>query len=142
MNWNEQYPEVEQPSYKDIANFVASPLWEDINAFLQENYDVKPELSYSNCGSQPGWNLKYKKAGRALCVLYPMDGFFITLVVIGNKEYDEALEVIAGCTDYVRELFEKTDHSSMGRWLMINTTSEAILEDAKRLIQVRRKIKR
>ena len=29
-----------------------------------------------------------------------------------------------------------------GRWLMINVTDEAILDDVKRLVQVRRKIKR
>lgn len=142
MNWSEQYSADDQPSLHDIDAFVKTPLWADLNTFLEEAYGVKPETSYSCCSGQPGWNVKYRKGGRSLCTLYPMDGFFIALVVIGAKEHDEALEVIGGCTPYTRELFEQTHHSAGGRWLMINVTDQAILEDVKRLVQVRRKIKR
>ncbi|WP_139652387.1 DUF3788 domain-containing protein [Raoultibacter phocaeensis] len=142
MNWNERYAADDQPSLDDIDEFAKTPLWNDFNAFLQDGYGVEPEPSYSCCSEQPGWNVKYRKGGRSLCTLYPMDGFFIALVVIGNKEYDEALEVIAGCTPYTQTLFEQTHHSAGGRWLMINVTDQAILDDVKRLVQVRRSIKR
>lgn len=142
MDWNERYSAEDQPSLKAIDEFVNTELWSDMNTFLRESYGVEPETSYSCCSGQPGWNVKYRKAGRSLCTLYPMEGFFIALVVIGNKEYDEALEVIPECTPYARALFERTQHSAGGRWLMINVTDEAILDDVKRLVQVRRKIKR
>lgn len=30
--------------------------------------------------------MKYRKSGRSLCTLYPMDGHFVALVVIGEHE--------------------------------------------------------
>ncbi len=142
MNWIDTFPADAQPNLDDIAQFVDSPLWGELNTFLQESYDVKPEVAFSGCSAQPGWNVKYRKSGRSLCVLYPMDGFFIALVVIGSKEYDETLEVMPECSRYTQDLFQRTEFSAMGRWLMINVTDQAILDDVKRLIQVRRKVKR
>lgn len=140
MEWIDLYTPDNEPTDEQIAAFIDSDLWGNLNTFLQENYGVEHTKSFSACSGQPGWNVKYKKAGRSLCTLYPMKGYFIALVVIGSKEYEEALETIPMCSEYTRELFENTQHSAGGRWLMINVTNEAILEDAKRLIQVRRKI--
>lgn len=142
MTWIERYPTEDRPSFKNMEEFIDSALWRELNMFLQESYEVEPEMSFSGCSEQPGWNVKYRKGGRSLCTLYPMEGFFIALVVIGNKEYDEALEVLPGCTNYTRELFEGVDYSAMGRWLMIHVTDKDILEDVKALIQVRRKIRK
>ena len=46
------------------------------------------------------------------------------------------------CDGYTQKLFSNTAFSAGGRWLMVAVTSEAVLDDVERLIQVRRKIKR
>ncbi|NTU88584.1 MAG: DUF3788 domain-containing protein [Actinobacteria bacterium] len=138
--WVDLFASDRQPSETDIAGFIETPLWEELNSFLRDNYKISPTIAYSKCSGQPGWNVKYQKAGRSLCTLYPMSGYFIALVVIGNKEYDEAMLTIRSCTHYTQELFRNTPYSAGGKWLMINVTDKDILEDAKRLIQVRRKI--
>lgn len=117
-------------------------LWDELNHFLQENYETQPDYSYSNCSGQPVWNVKYQKAGRSLRTLYPMDGYFIALVVIGAKEQLEAELVVPMCDGYTQKLFSNTAFSAGGRWLMIAVTSKSVLEDVERLIQIRRKIKR
>jgi hypothetical protein len=33
--------------------------------------------------------VKYQNSGKSLCTLYPMEGYFIALVVIGAKEEEE-----------------------------------------------------
>ncbi len=142
MEWVNLFGANKQPSEKEIADFINSPLWAELNNFLQESYSVTPSYSYSTCSGQPGWNIKYQKAGRSLCTLYPMDGFFIALVVIGAKEQTEAELLITTCTDYVRNLFSKSASVVGGKWLMINVTDEKILDDVKNLIQTRRKIKK
>ena len=142
MEWIDAYKPDVEPSLAEIEAFVNTPMWAELNSFIQEGYQVSPEVNYSGCSGQPGWNVKYRKGGRALCTLYPMDGYFIALVVIGAKEYDEALGVIRGSSPYTQDLFERTEVGMGQRWLMINVTDEAILEDVKQLIQVRRKIKR
>ena len=142
MEWVNRFGAGTQPSEREISEFINNPLWENLNAFLQESYEVEPVHSYSTCSGQPGWNVKYKKAGRALCALYPMPGYFIALVVIGAKEQQEVELTIPACTEYMRGLFTSTVSVMGGRWLMIHVTDEAVLDDVKTLIQTRRKIKR
>lgn len=142
MEWIKLYGPNRQPNAAEIARYIHSPLWDDINHFLQENYEIQPTYSYSCCSGQPGWNVKYQKAGRSLCTLYPMDGYFIALVVIGAREQTETELIMPLCNEYLQKLFSNTAFSAGGRWLMICVTSEAILEDVKRLIQIRRKMKK
>lgn len=142
MEWIKLYGPDRQPSAAEIAAYINNPLWAEINRFLEANYEVQPSYSYSRCSGQPGWNVKYQKGGRSLCTLYPMEGFFIALVVIGEKEQAETELMMPLCDDYTQKLFSKTAFSAMGRWLMIFVTNETILEDVKRLIQIRRKIKK
>lgn len=139
MEWTALYGPDRQPGEAEISAYIANPLWEDINEFLKTGYGVNPEYSYSSCSGQPGWNVKYKKAGRSLCTLYPMAGFYIALVTIGTKEQSETELAMPMCTPYIQQLFAATPYSAMGRWLMIHVTDEDILEDVKQLIQIRRK---
>jgi hypothetical protein len=88
---------------------------------------------------QKGWNVKYKKGGKSLCTLYPMDGWFIALVVIGEKEQAEAELVMPACSIPVQRLFNETAFSASGRWLMIEVRERAVLEDVMKLIQIRSK---
>ena len=141
MDWTQAYPEGNQPTAGQIGNYIASPLWEDLNGFLMESYQVKPSYVYSGCSGQPGWNVKYQKAGRSLCTLYPMQGFFIALVVIGNKEQDETELFLTTFSDHVQSLYRTAAPVMGGRWVMIHVTDERVLDDVKRLVQIRRKVK-
>lgn len=142
MEWIKLYPQGKQPSPGEITEYIASPLWADLNRFLQESYETAPSYSYSACSGQPGWNVKYQKAGRSLCTLYPMKGFFIALVVIGSKEQGEAELLLPALDAHIQNLYQNADVVMGGRWLMIGVTSEQILANVKDLIQLRRKIKR
>ena len=142
MDWVNLYSADKQPTEEEIVDYIASPLWKDLNDFLRNNYEVEPSYSYSTCSGQPGWNVKYQKAGRSLCTLYPMSGFFIALVVIGVKEEVEAELALQACDESIQTMYNNAVALMGSRWLMIHVTSERILDDVKRLIQLRRKIKR
>lgn len=141
MEWNALYGAENRPTFEDISGFINNGMWEEINGFLQSTYNVAPQTEYSGCSGQPGWNVKYKKGGKSLCTLYPMDGYFIALVVIGAREEAEADLLIPLCSGYTRELYRGTAFSAGGRWLMMSVTDEKILEDAKNLIKIRVKPK-
>ncbi len=141
MKWVTVYGLNKQPNEEDITQFIDSSLWSEIKQFISINYGIQPSYSYSSCSAQPGWNVKYRKAGRSLCTLYPMSGYFIALIVIGTKEISETELLLPKLSNYTRELFETTLFSAGGKWLMINVTNQMILEDVKRLIQIRKKIK-
>lgn len=142
MEWSKLYGPDRQPGADEIAEYIHNPLWDEMNRFLRENYEVQPSYSYSGCSAQPGWNVKYQKGGRSLCTLYPMDGYFIALVVIGAIEQAETEFIMPLCDGYTQALFSNTAFSAGGQWLMVDVTDDAILEDVKRLIQIRRKLKK
>lgn len=139
MNWFDLYGADRQPSQAEISEYIANPLWEDLNAFLRDTYGVQPSYSYSACSGQPGWNVKYQKAGRSLCTLYPMQGFFIALVVIGEREKTEAELLAPTLSEHVQQLLSSAVSVAGGRWLMIHVTNKYFLRDVEQLIRLRRK---
>jgi hypothetical protein len=141
-SWSGLYgPEV-MPDETQISAFINSGLWRDLNEYIQSAYGVAPAYSYSKCPAQKGWNVKYQKAGRSLCTLYPMNGYFIALVTIGAKEQAEAELVLNDCCDDVRDLYARAVPCNGSRWLMIAVKDNAILRDVKTLIAVRRPVKK
>lgn len=137
MEWNELYNGNKEPTFNDIEKFVDNGLWQSINKFIKKTYNILPVLSYSCCSEQPGWNVKYKKSGKSLCTLYPMEGYFIALVVIGNKEVDETELILPSCSEHIQDLYKNNPSSLGGKWLMINVTDKKILEDVETLIKIR-----
>lgn len=146
MKWNELFNIEQIPSIEDIRTYIGETklIWDELVTYIDKTYNAKRQLDYSKDSLQPGWNVKYKKNGKALCTLYPMEGYFIALVVVGPKEEDEVrLGMEAGLfTSYVKELYEKSAYSSMGRWLMIVVKDNAVINDIRYLISIRIKPKR
>lgn len=137
MEWSNLYRPSNKPALDKISEYVNNELWQYLNYFLQSAYHIQPKLVYSQCSMQRGWNLKYQKSGKSLCTLYPMENYFIALIVIGNKEMDEAELLMPLCSIYTQELYKKTASSTGGRWLMVNVTDRPILDDVINLIQIR-----
>jgi len=140
--WEDIYDQSIEPSAENIKEYINNKLYEELCLFLEENYKIIPKFEYSKCSMQKGWNVKFKKGGKSLCTIYPMEGYFIALVVIGAKEQVEAEEIIPTCTKYIQNLFSNTPFSCGGRWLMVEVKEEAILKDVFRLIQIRIKPKK
>jgi len=137
-------PVAEDSTAKQLRTFslqVNSPLFESLCSYLEETYQCKPIVEFSKCSMQYGWNIKYKKGGRSLCTLYPQEGSFLALVVIGQRESAEAELLLPFLTDYVQQLFAQTKTGMGQKWLMIEVASTEVLEDVKQLITLRRATK-
>lgn len=139
MSWANTYGAAVQPTEQEIASYVASPFWAEMNTFLQKSYAAAPTYSYSKCSAQPGWNVKYQKAGRSLCTLYPMQGFFIAMVVIGTKEAAGAALLKPLLSPPVQHVMQTASGMAGAKWLMIEVTNAQIASDVKQLIALRRK---
>ena len=130
MNWSELYPIDKEPTTEEISDYVGNDLWNQLDEYLKKEYSSKPKVEYSRCSMVPGWNVKHKKNGKALCTLYPQSGFFICLVTVKND-----VEAILPLTDkYIRDLYDTAGSLNGSRWLMIEVKSERILDDIKELI--------
>lgn len=137
MHWNEFFPRSMQPDFAQIGQFIGQPYWDTLNAHLTATYAVEPKIEYSCCSGAPGWNVKYKKGGRSLCVLYPGNGCFTCLVVIGANEATQAELLLPTCTAYTQDIYHMEKPLNGARWLMIQVTSQDIAEDVKKLISTR-----
>lgn len=140
-SWNKN-DGAKEPSMEAISAYVNNPLWDQLCKHVEEKYQIKPVFEYSRCTMQQGWNVKYKKSGRTLCTLYPMNGYFIILIVIGERERVEMEFALPFFTEYLFQLYYDTKNGMGQKWLMINVTNDAIFEDVKQCIAIRRGVKR
>ena len=129
------------PSMEILRDYVNNPLWESLLGHMEKEYQIKPLVEYSACSMQKGWNIKYKKSGRSLCTLYPMEGYFTALIVIGQRERLETEMALPSFTSYLQELYRETKAGMGQKWLMIDVVDEEILEDVKRCISIRRQVR-
>lgn len=127
-----------EPTADMLAAYVGNPLWQELCGYIEAEYKARPLIEYSGCGMQPGWNMKYKKSGRGLCTLYPMEGYYTTLVVIGKREKAQAELLLPALTEYTQNLYANTKEGMGQRWLMLDVQSSDVLNDVKELIAVRR----
>ncbi len=141
MQWCEINGQDKCPSLGEIEQFIGNPLFSELCGYIEQTYGVKPTVEYSQCSGARGWNIKYKKSAKSLCVIYPNQGYFTCLVVIGNKEQPEAEHLLPSLDKYIQELYERTRFACGGRWLMIDIKSQKILESTKVLISLRAKKK-
>ena len=137
MEWHEWYGPDHPPAFDEISAYVGSGLWDGAREALESAFQTAPRLEYSRCAMQKGWNVKYKKGGRALCTLYPMAGQFIALVVIGQREEANMPSVLPVLKENTQALYHRTPFSMGGRWLMLKVEDEAALKDLMSLVRLR-----
>lgn len=140
MEWNMLYSNAAPPTWEQVAEYIGNPLWTDFNERIQSAFRVKPCMEYSRCSMQAGWNVKYRKGGKALCTLYPMEGYFIALVVVGPREMAEAELLVPLCSDYVQTVFQNTRTMNGQKWLMLDVRNQETMEDVFRLIHLRKRV--
>lgn len=137
MEWNKLYPADVQPSEQEINAYMQSPLWDELRQMLANNPRIRKAVEYSKCSEAPGWNIKYKRCARAVCTVYPKENGFICMIAIGRKEKPEFELLLPGLDQYVQDLYANSSEFNGTRWLMIDVTSEEILENVKQLIALR-----
>ena len=140
MQWHELFGREHEPSETQVKEYVNTPLFDELDVYIKQTFNVKPKLSYSGCnmdgGSWKGWNIKYQKSGKSLCTLYPRQGYLMLLVVIGARGVTEAELLMPLCTEYIQAQFKQSDfHGS--KYLGIELRDESVLQDIKKLIDIR-----
>ncbi|MBA1334196.1 MAG: hypothetical protein HPY66_1905 [Firmicutes bacterium] len=132
------------PTYDEISGYMNEPirtLWQDLNAYIQQEYKALPRITYSKCSAKPGWNVKYHKSGKSLCTLYPEKESFIALVVV---TLDLAPLIEAMSDEYqpaVLEIMRSAKPFNGTLWLMIPVDGHAVLDNVKQLLLLKHKIR-
>ena len=81
------------PSLEEIGEYVNNKAFIQFCADVKSDYACSEKIEFSSCSWNFGWNVKFRKAGKSLCTIYPKEGYFTVLVVVGKKER-EAVETV------------------------------------------------
>ena len=125
------------PDVEDISGYVRNPVWDELLCHITETYDTRPVFEYSRC-AWPGWNVKFKKAGKNLCTVYPFEGYVWVLVVIGQKEKERFEEELLTMSSYMQNLYQDTQEGMGQRWLKIELEDMDMMQDVTRSIAIKR----
>ena len=127
------------PTLEEIGEYTGSPVFIQFCGEIKETYSCAGKIEYSSCSMEPGWNVKFKKAGRTLCTIYPRETYFTVMVVVGPKQKAPVEGILPECSAELRDIYNKTREGNGQRWLMIDLESRGELyRDTLRLLEIRR----
>lgn len=127
------------PSLEEIGNYIGLPLFDKFCQYIDTEYKAIRKIEYSKDVWARGWNVKFKKSGKSLCVVYPRNGYFTVLVVVGNKEKERVENQLPHLSKEIQELYQNTKEGNGQRWLMIDVQSDdCVYRDVLQLICIRR----
>ena len=127
------------PSLGEIDTYIGLPLFGAFVQYMDTEYKAIRKIEYSKDVWVRGWNIKFKKAGKSLCVVYPKKGYFTVLVVVGNKEKECVENQLSRLSREIQELYQNTKEGNGQRWLMIDVhADDCVYEDVLYLIHMRR----
>jgi len=131
------------PGEGEIFDFIEEPgaveAWKELKKFLQDNYDIIPEMLFDK---KHGWDLRYRKSGKTLVTLTPEKGGVRILLVLGREESAKALSMQKDLSPKMYKLIEDTKQLHDGRWLWIRMFEAKDAEDLKKLLPLKRRPKR
>ena len=124
---------------QEIGDSIGLPLFEVFCRYMDEEYQAVRKIEYSKDVWARGWNVKFRKAGKSLCVVYPINKYFTVLVVVSNKEKERVENMLPYLSGELQELYRNTKEGNGQRWLMIDLYSDdEVYQDVLQLIRIRR----
>ena len=127
------------PDIYEMSDYIGNPLFNQFCEFMDREYKALRKIEYSKDVWARGWNIKLRKAGKSLCVIYPKENYFTVLVVIGNKEKEKVEGILPQLSDEMQTIYRETKEGNGQRWLMIELHSnDCIYQDTLKLIRIRR----
>lgn len=127
------------PTLEEIAQYIKNPVFMQFCNDIKEKYNCSEKIEFSSCSWERGWNIKFKKAGKTLCTIYPRELYFAVMIVVGSKEKERVEAILPECTEQLQQIYHQTKEGNGQRWLMIDLEdNEALYYDLFRLIQIRR----
>lgn len=126
------------PSVDEIAEYIGGSVLPSFCREMERRYRCRGKAEFSSCSWEYGWNIKFRKSGKSLCTVYPREGYFTALVVVGEKERAETEALLPDCTPRVREIYRETRAGNGQKWLMIDLEDEdEVYQDVFGLMDIR-----
>lgn len=137
MTWAEKFTAAQKPEMADVAAWIDMPLWAELRGWIEQTYQTEPAVEYSGCSGMPGWNVKYRKGSRPVCVIYPQEGYLICMVSIAARLIPELEGLLPTYSREFQDLYARSGSFMGGKWLMVEVREAEQAEDVKRLMLLR-----
>ncbi len=111
-------------------------VWMDIREFVLGVYPKATE-EWNHPGQKYGWNFRIKDKKRAIIYLLPRDKFFLVAFVFGEKATQAALS--SDINNEIKTIIESARVYAEGRGFRIEVKSKDIIENIKKLIDIKLK---
>ena len=131
-----------KPEFDEISAFIGNPLFDEMCGRLTKDFAAQYDICYSGDKVLLGWNVSFRKSGRSLCRLYPKEGFFSVLIVVGKKEKERVEALLPEMSEEMRRIYDSTVEGNGQRWLVYDLCDcGGLYEDTLRLVKIRRESK-
>lgn len=129
------------PDEDRVAGWVgpsAFRYWKRMAGLIAETWPgvFVPEWLYG--GRKYGWSLRYKKS-RSFCTFAPEKGRFSILVTFGAEQRTGVEAVRGYLSPETRSGYDEAPVFTDGKWFLMTIDSDQAVEDAMRLLSVKRK---
>ena len=124
------------PALDDLAAACgpARDRWDRLAGWVEATYGVAGEPLWF--GRESGWVVRFRRSGKALFTLLPLEGGgFRALVVVGPSAWAAVAE--AELSQPIRAAWAAAHPYPDGRWLWPEVTDEAIVADIERLVALK-----
>lgn len=128
-----------KPDAGELGAYIGNPLFGELCAQMEADYGALCDVVYSGDNVLLGWNMRFHKAGRTLCRLYPKGGYCTVLIVVGRKEKARVEALLPGMSEAMQKLYHGTQEGMGQRWLLFDLHApDALYRDALTLVAIRR----
>lgn len=59
------------PNISEISSYIENPIFDEFYQYMNDKYKAVCKIEYSKDVWARGWNVKFRKSGKSLCVIYP-----------------------------------------------------------------------
>jgi hypothetical protein len=115
----------------------ADAAWQQMTDYLAQRYEM--DVLWDRGGRAGPYECKYRRGGRTLCALYPGEGRFGFMVVLGQKEREGFEAGRPGFSQAMQALYDGATTYHDGKWLMVDVADGQLLDDMKALLRLKRR---
>jgi len=111
--------------------------WVAVCSLVDSLYEM--ETIWNKGGKAWTYEYKYRRGGKTLCALYARDNCFGVIIIFGKAEREKFEQEQLTYSTTIQDVYNKSATYHDGKWMMIEPTDLALLDDIKKLLRIKRK---
>jgi hypothetical protein len=111
--------------------------WTAACALVDSLYEM--DILWNTGGKAWMYEYKYRRGGKTLCALYARENGFGLLIIFGKAEREKFENEQSAYSPIIQNIYHSSTTYHDGKWMMIEEPGLTLLDDIKKLLQIKRK---